>query len=300
MDDSKVRARVFDVIRRFLDVDDAPKSTNKDARRDWLAPPPKASFQGIDPIFLYGTDEDWFFNPHDCTPDVLWPVDVSLIVEDSYSDDGIGLSVQRLRTVTAKDVRGYARRISPFMLRRDTYAEIDGRMFGGSGLMSYLGGEWLDAENKTFWLRGGIPTKSFGKAGLAVERQAGNIAVALALRQRYEWAVNIGFENTPTVRIVTDPTGLKELFKDREPIPGKDRKDALMTWVSDHWRQLRHDPETEGYVRKFIRGTTKFSWRGFQCEIKPAAYDMERIEKLKLDRAEMRLQGVDRRPAYYA
>ena len=68
MDDSKVRARVFDVIRRFLDVDDAPKSTNKDARRDWLAPPPKASFQGIDPIFLYGTDEDWFFNPHDCKP----------------------------------------------------------------------------------------------------------------------------------------------------------------------------------------------------------------------------------------
>jgi hypothetical protein len=300
MDDSKVRARVFDVIRRFLDVDDAPKSTNKDVRRDWLAPPPKASFKGIDPIFLYGTDEDWFFNPHDCTPDVLWPVDVSLIVEDSYSDNGIGLSIQRLRAVTAKDVRGYARRVSKFMLRRDTYAEIDGRMFGGSGLMSYLGAEWIDAENKTFWLRGDIPTKSFGKAGLAVERQAGNLAVALALRQRYEWAVNIGFENTPTVRIVTDPTGLKELFKDREPIPSKDRKDALMTWVTDHWRQLRYDPETEGYVRKFIRGTTKFSWRGFQCEIKPAAYDMERIEKLKQERAEMRAQGIDRRPAHYA
>ena len=33
---------------------------------------------------------------------------------------------------------------------------------------------------------------------------------------------------------------------------GKDRREALLTWVGDHWRQNRHDPDIEIYVRKHL------------------------------------------------
>lgn len=296
-DESKIRARVFDVIRRIIDIPPLTGSVVKKTRKDWLSPPDISQFKGIDPILLYGTNE-WFFDPADCTPLVVWPIDVCTIhQQNALDEDNFGLIVQRVRSVTPRDVRGYASRISPFMLRHDFGAEDRGKFITGSGLLAYLGGRWPSAQKRTLWDTIGktdIPTKE-GASVADRHLDNGGIAIAIALRHRYEWAVNVGFENSPSVRINTDPTGLKELFRLRDVADGRDRRDALMTWVSDHWRKERGDADVETYVRKHLRGSRKFEWRGMECEIVPAQFDIEQRDRLIADRAEMRLAKTDKR-----
>jgi hypothetical protein len=268
---------VFDVIRRILDI--PPEDIKKaKVRRDLLAPPPITTFKGIDPTFLYDYD-GWFFKLKDYTPDIVWPVDVCIISPKAVSG---GLQVMRFRTIAPKEVRGIVHRISPFMLRVDVGAELDSEIITAAVIMSYLGGKWSRAEK----VRGEDPPDFIDQ---------GNIAIGIALRQRYEWAVNIGFENTPSARIVTDPTGMKELFRLRDVAPGRDRRDMLMNWVSDHWRQDRRDDDVETYVRKHLRGGTKFDWRGMECEIIPARFDIEQRDRFIAERENMRRSGSDKR-----
>lgn len=280
MIESKVRARVFDVIRRIIDIPPASGSLTKNVRKDFLRPPNINEFQGIDPLLLYGTDSDWFFHPIDCIPSVLWPVDVCCI--QANGGDGLGLLVQRWRSISMKDVRGLAKIVSPFMFRRDIGVENFGKFELASGVYSYVAGRWSDA----------VPSQH---GPIDADFESGGVAIAIALRQRYEWAVNIGFGNSPSVRIATDPTGLKELFRLRDVADGRNRRDALMTWVSDHWRKDRNDPDVETYVRKHMRGAAKFEWRGMQCEIKPSAFDVEQRLRAIADRNAMRRNNTDKR-----
>lgn len=292
-DESRIRARVFDVIRRIIDIPPMDGGTIRDSRKDWLKPPHITQFKGIDPILLYGRDE-WFFNPLDCTPLVVWPIDVCTIQENARD---FGLLVQRFRSVTPKEVRGYASRISPFMLRRDVGAEDRGKFLTASGLHAYLGGRWPSAQKRTLWEGSEdnpIPTKEAHSTNNDT-LDAGGLAIAIALRHRYEWAVNIGFEKSPSVRIVTDPTGMKELFRLRDVTDGRDRRDALMTWVSDHWRKQRDDSDVETYVRRHLRGSRKFEWRGMECEIIPSQFDVEQRDSFIAERNAMRREGSDKR-----
>lgn len=281
MEESKIRARVFDVIRRIIDIPPLSGQPIRNARKDWLRPPPIHEFKGIDPFMLYQREGDWMFRPEDCSPAVVWPIDVC-VIKQGTENDWSKLMVFRYRTVRPKDVRGYANRISPFMLRRDVGVEDRGTFITASGLLSYIGGKWPDA----------VTANGYDKY-----QDVGGFAIGLALRHRYEWAVNIGFPNSPSVRFSTDPTGLKELFRLRGVADGRDRRDALMTWVSDHWRQDRTDRDIETYVRKHLRGTTRFEWRGMECEIKPSAYDIEQRDRYVAERAAMRKTGTDKRPA---
>jgi hypothetical protein len=278
LDESKIRARVFDVVRRIIDIPPASGSNLKNLRKDFLRPPPMKEFQGIDPVLLYKDQRQWFFHPRECTPKILWPVDVC-VIQPSGGDD-IGLLVQRWRSIQPREVRGYAKLVSPYMMRRDVGAESAGQFVTVSSLHSYIGGRWPFADAQ--------PTSD----NLL---DAGGLAIAVALRQRYEWAVNIGFEDLPSVRIATDPTGMKELFRLRDVADGRDRRDALMTWVSDHWRKDRVDPDVERYVRKHMRGAAKFDWRGMVCEIKPSQFDLEQRDAFLQEREAMRKAGSDKR-----
>lgn len=290
-DESKIRARVFDVIRRILDI--PPDLSTRDLRRGYLAPPHVTAFQGIDPRMLYVGQQHWLFKPAECTPAIVWPIDVCLINPNSPTG---GLQVYRYTSINPRDVRGIAHRVSPHMLRLDIGADDGGKFITARTIISHLGGRWVEANTRA--LHGGTTRSPIYKheknepSGFA---NAGGLAIAIALNQRYEWAVNVGFSNTPSVRIATDPTGMKELFRLRDVLPGRDRRDALMNWVSDHWRQNRHDPDVEIYVRKHMRGSTQFDWRGFNCEIVPARFDMEQIDKFIAERAAMRVAGSDRR-----
>jgi len=293
-DESKIRARVFDVIRRILDV---PPLKNKNARKDFLAPPPISSFRGVDPALLYEGDDWWVFNPRECTPSIIWPIDVCLIRGNADSNpDFFDMYMMRLRSVTPKEVRGYASRVSKYMLRKDVAVHDRGKLITASGILSFVGNSWPDAQKRILWEGSEdnpIPVRAHDVSDGYLD--LGGVAIAIALRQRYEWAVNIGFENTPSVRIATDPTGMKELFRLRDIQPGRDRRDALMNWVSDHWRKNRYDPDVEIYVRKHMRGGTQFDWRGFSCEIVPARFDIEQMDKFIAERSAMRVAGSDRR-----
>ena len=122
-----------------------------------------------------------------------------------------------------------------------------------------------------------------------------SLATAIALKQRYQWAVSLGLENSPSIRFATDPTGIKDVFRIRDMPDGKDRREALLTWVTDHWRQDRYDPEMETYVRRHLRGATQFSWRGMDCELLPSQFDVDQRDKAIGNRDAMRAAGVDRR-----
>ena len=232
-----------------------------------------------------------FFHPQDCPPDIVGPINVGFVVEN---DGNNTLSLERIRSITAREARGYADIFSPFMIRADIGAVYDNAMLTAAMLYSWQGGKWIGASKRTLW-EGNIPTKMNGKENLEGSESV-RMATAMALRHRYEWAVALGLDGSPSIRFATDPTGIKEAYRVRDLPEGRDRREALLTWVGDHWRQNRHDPELEIYVRQHLRGALSFEWRGMQGEIIPSPYDIERRDRLIEERAAMKVAGTDRRP----
>lgn len=285
-DRSKIRGAALAVIRTILEKPDFDKIKKSQLRNDWLAPPHLSFFKNLEPLgFGLAKDDWWVFPPEDCTPDVVWPLSVGFVCEEP------NLCMTRYRTVATKEVRGYASRYSPFMVRAD-HAQMDcGQLMRAAGLYAWIGGNWTDAENRVIY-KGAIPTRS----EIPPEDKTHiRLATAIALRQRYEWAVSLGLDHSPSIRFDTDPTGVKDIFRIRDLPDGKDRREALLTWVTDHWRQDRHDPEMEVYVRKHLRGAATFSWRSMNCEILPSQFDMDKRNELADIRADMSPQASKRR-----
>ena len=290
-----IRGAALSIIRHIIDQPIFDKMKRGEMRRDWLAPPPHGRFKRLEPLgFGLQQDDWWVFRPEDCTPDLVWPLDVGSVCEDGGEMGG--LSMQRSYTVTPKQARGYAHRFGPFMLRMD-HAQMDvGQLMTASSLWVWLGGQWTDASKRVMWegrsAESAIPTRS---EVTARDRMVPSLATAIALKQRYQWAVSLGLENSPSIRFATDPTGIKDVFRIRDMPDGKDRREALLTWVTDHWRQDRYDPEMETYVRRHLRGATQFSWRGMDCELLPSQFDVDQRDKAIGNRDAMRAAGVDRR-----
>lgn len=110
----------------------------------------------------------------------------------------------------------------------------------------------------------------------------GSMAAAgqsVALTFRYEWGAQFSFPGSPKVIVPTTPRGILELFNDREKPEGKDRRDALKHWVSEHVRKKKAN--SFQHVIAHLRGQLKFQWRGYDVEIKPAKFDLEKIEASK-------------------
>lgn len=275
-----------------------------DVRRDWLAPPPLTSFQNLEPLG-FGMPDDaewWLFHPDDCPADLVWPLSAGYVGAGGAGDEESGgenaIRFGYTRAVTLKECRGYAHRFSRYMVRQDYAQDFEGVLMTASSLSAWIGGEWVDAQKRTIWegrdAESAIPTKQV--ADTPRERAQPRLASALALKHRYEWAVSLGLENTPTIRFATDPTGIKDVFRIRDLPEGKDRREALMNWVGDHWRQDRRDPDMELYVRKHLRGSSAFTWRGLRGAVIPAQFDLEWRDKLIAERNAMRAAGTDRRP----
>lgn len=289
-DRNAIRKAALRIIRRITEWK-PPKIL--DARRDWLAPPPISTFKRLEPLGfgMEDNEEWWIFDPDECPPDLVWPLRVGFVVEN---DGNNTLSLELVRSITAREARGYADLFSPFMVRADIGAVYDNTMLTAATLYSWQGKTWTTASKRTLW-EGHIPTKLSAKEMLEGSNSV-RLATSLALRHRYEWAVALGLEGAPSIRFVTDPTGIKEAWRVRDLPEGRDRREALMTWVSDHWRQSRYDPDMETYVRKHLRGALSFEWRGMQGEIIPAPYDIEKRDQLIEERAAMKVAGKDHRP----
>ena len=96
------------------------------------------------------------------------------------------------------------------------------------------------------------------------------------------WTVEIGFENCPSVRFHTDPTGAREVFRLRDVPPGKKRRTAIRHWVSGHWRRRRKDEEErKRWIAKYLRGATKFSWQDLRCVVRPSPWDIREARRLR-------------------
>ena len=298
MSDKLDRSKLHKAALRILnEIVEKPLHKSRTARRDWLAPPPLSVFRRLEPLGFGLHDpldaNDWgIFHPDDCTPDVEWPLDVGVAFGDFFEGNG-DLRMHRCRTVTFKEVRGYAARFSKYMVRND-HADMDrGELLCASGLSAWIGDKWVDANPRTFW-EGEIPHRT----GIRAERSdnmAPRTMTSIALRQRYEWGAALGLPGGPSVRFDTDPTGVKAIFRIRDLPEGKDRREALKHWVLDHWRQHRSDPELEIYVRAHLRGAVQFNWRGLECELLASRFDQEKHERLKEEREAMRNAGTDRR-----
>lgn len=109
---------------------------------------------------------------------------------------------------------------------------------------------------------------SFQAFGLSEEWEHLQFIGGFALRRRYHWSVLLGEGDGPRARFITDLTGVRETFRLRDIEAGRARRAALRHWVREHWRRSRSPSKSDRtWVREHLRGATKFSWNGLQCEI---------------------------------
>jgi len=111
---------------------------------------------------------------------------------------------------------------------------------------------------------------------------------------KLQWSCRISIGRV-TVVVYCDPTAVRELWKLRDLPAGASRRAALLHWVSDHWRKHRHDPDTEGYVRKHLRGQNECAQGDMRIEVIPGLVTAQTIEQAKVERRDMRKDLRDRR-----
>jgi hypothetical protein len=265
-------------------IEELPKQ-KAETRNDLLSFSQLSKLRRLEPLG-FGIEEvrnKTWFSPEECIPDVIWPIDVGLIVEKGGRLGDLFLA--NVKTINMKEARPYASRFSKFMIRLDYATESDGRLIFGSDLFAWINNSWIDATKQFKRLR-----ESNNSQGHVV-----SASIAVALSQRYEWAISLSFKDTPSIRFATDPTGIKDMFRVRDLPEGKDRREALMTWITNHWRQKRHDPDMEIYVRKHLRGATQFNWKNMNIELTPSQFDIDKRDALIVEREAMRTVGTDRR-----
>lgn len=284
--------RISKVIDDVLAVVDAERQRVPGMIYDKTTPI-LARMRNLDVSHLLRTEDEGFvFGLTDTTPDVIWPVNVGLAMQ---TDDGDWNFVSA-KTVTGRDVRGKVRIVAPKMIQAETVTMMqDGRIFAAVEHMSWISKKWVDATYKAT-TRHHDSVRNMPAAEVDHFAGKGHMLMAAALRFRYEWSVSIGREDSPSFRFSTDATGIHALLKERDK--GKDgRREALKSWVTDHWRQSRHDPDEEIYVRKHLRGGEAFMWRGYRCEWQPSQFDRERNEAFKAEREVMGRQAVRPNPS---
>lgn len=232
--------------------------------------------------------ERWFiFAGDDVTPDVIWPINVGMVVER-----GRGWLFVKARAIKPSEARGKVKYISPKMMKIDTFdMDREGRFVNLPTYHSYINGRWVDADGRDHVVghnhsfTGGVGGKPYE------EDEKCRLFIGHALRQRYEWSVSIGEPGNVSFRFATDPTGIRAILADRDK-GDNGRRDALRHWVHDHWRKARLNLEAETYVRHHLRGGESFTWRGYRCSWSPSQYDVELNEKYAEERKVMGRQAM--------
>lgn len=110
------------------------------------------------------------------------------------------------------------------------------------------------------------------------------------------WSVDFSYPNSPAIKLTTDPSGVREMFRLRDIPEGRTRREALRHWVSGHWRQDRKDSDVEVKVREYLRGQTDFSWYGMKIRINVPRGERIREKRIIEEREYDRFLGRDRRP----
>lgn len=152
------------------------------------------------------------------------------------------------------------------------------RLFNPRIAYGYKGAKWFSLE---------VDSEAAAKEGML--HRANELLVGLAAGIRAHWIAKVRIqEDVPSLSLLTDPTGVKELWKMRDVPAGKKRREALLNWVCDHWRQDRSDPEVEVYVRKHMRGQDLFAHGSMNVCIIPSEVATVEEALAKAERQVMR------------
>lgn len=121
-----------------------------------------------------------------------------------------------------------------------------------------------------------------GEKRIAAGAELEGAHATIALLRRYEWHVAMRIDGAPALTFACTPASARSAYRLRDLPTGKSRRDALIHWVSEHYR----NPDI--HVSEHLRGKHVFSWRGIECEIVPSAYDREKEIARKAVMAEKR------------
>lgn len=209
-----------------------------------------------------------WYEPDQLTPPLVGAWDVGLLVRAS---DG-GFHLERSRLAGGKVSRRLA------STGAECFAQVyrgslreDGAFSGESFYMGWSRGKWRPVRMSRQQTVMANPTWD----------EAIKLHQSVSLTMRDVWRAQLRLENGPSVHLLTDPTGVRELFRLRDVPPGKGRREALRHWVAEHWRKTRKDPDVEAEVRAHLRGATEFTWQGLYARIIPSQTDIERDQELR-------------------
>jgi hypothetical protein len=183
----------------------------------------------------------------------------------------------RIRRVPLKEVRGvYKFKTGHLAEHALAFIYSNGTYFTDRKMAEY----WPDGLWHTVYQGGEVYKKDVEDV---VDRNI-NGSMAKALTNYYEWRVELGYPGRPTLGLITDPIGAREVFRLRDIDPGKDRRSALRHWVETHYRRKRIDAVEEQKIWAYLRGKEEFNWRGMKCIIHPSQYDLKKAVEYQAKR----------------
>lgn len=260
----------------------------KNVRRDCLFYPSEMGPMWIsDPA---GEDDDIMFNDPNAvnSPDLVWPLGVGM-ASVKYGDPEWGTHIQcnYWQSIDAKLLRGWVRQVG-----RKNIGWYHGKLQSNGEWVSvrefaaWHFGKWRRAQpikhnssiiNAASAPTGGAPIEVYSAFGEDDIGTMGALGQSVALTYRYEWGAQFSIDGSPRVIIPVTPSGVKELFNDREKPVDRDRRAALRHWVRQHRRKKGVGDFSA--VRRHLRGELSFQWRGFDVKICPSAFDQDQNKK---------------------
>jgi hypothetical protein len=163
------------------------------------------------------------------------------------------------------------------------------------GVMHWAGAERIGWSEVTSYVSLSGASRSTSAKRRKIARDIIVQTLNQLLERRYSWRVEMGYPGHPFVSFECDPTGIRQLYADRD-LGSRRRRAALRHWVSSHWRQARSQDEDDRdrtWVREHLRGATEFAWNGLACRVVPSVFDQERVvlSKVKVEATKLVKDG---------
>lgn len=211
-------------------------------------------------------------------PDVGWKIDQGvLFLGEEYAGD-FDIQIQRLKSTSYQRVRGLIDQrfaMLPGIYEYGVMSVFKGRTWAHRHFFGYANSKWrmLDLPRMSPRTGDGVSRSPFGDMNSdvdTVDAKRMEMIAGLQFTAFYHWkaVLSLGEENM-RVGFFVSPAGLRELFRLRDVPEGAKRRTALLHWVSGHSRRIS-DGDDVAWVRKHLRGATKFNWGSLYGEIVPS------------------------------
>ncbi|MBW4089931.1 MAG: hypothetical protein HIU82_02310 [Proteobacteria bacterium] len=229
------------------------------------------TFDGAVPIDM-GPDNDlrYLVTQKSETPPV-WPMRFVTFQQSKHDWPDGSMTFQSHRSISPREGRLIgAKSFSRYMIEsKGTVFMPSGRKRSAIAPYSLIFGVWRNARFPADGSNRNLG--AVNSADLKEDDLRMRLAVTGALTHRYEFSVWIGHHSGPRLRFLTDPEGVREIFRLRDMLPGASRRAALRHWVRSHFRQKR-DTDAQAWIKRHLRGTTDFTWNGLRCRIQPPEF----------------------------